>query len=730
MSSESLEFALQNLKSTDWRRMEDFASEFMASELPDYRNMASTYGDKGRDGEVYCTGRRASTLFQISTSEDWNSKITSTVRRLRQSFKDINELIYLTNREIGPAADDLKDSLRENFDISLDIRDRSWFVSRQHTAPQRQAASYSLIEHVVGPILATSRISANVAHAITDQDARIGLLHLALDANDKATDKGLTKSSFESLTLAALHDTNSGNRISAEEIIKRVQSMLPADAGHQVEVYVTGALTRLSKKNGKVKYWAKSGEYCLSYSEIEAIRSELSQFMLEEQQVEDKISQKLAIYVSEFCEDPERSRAAAKAVKQSLEESLLRLGESFAAHVASGEPHPVDSAEFKTAISKKRDKALAGIDLDHVVDAACAFVADADQTTYRHLRRLGDAYTLFAFLRQTTDVQKAIINLFADGEVWLDTTVVLPMIAETLIAEGEPRRYTSMLKAAHSAGLKLYVTDGVIEELLAHINRAVHCSRSAATTWRSNIPFLYSEYINSGRAAASFTDWLAEFRGPSRPSDDIADYLSDELQINRRNLLEAMNDADPELRIAVKEYWIRVHDQRRNRSSVDSSIDPAKILKLADHDTECFVGILKLREEDRNRSRGYRQWWLCLDKAASNIGSTIREEVPDWQGKSPVLNPDFLTEYLRLGPTRSALSQDQRVDIPVLVEMARHANISPDLIKVADETRMLNSSLSERRIQRMVRDNLDKSRTQSPGYQPRTLFDINSDIIE
>ncbi|MFB9930989.1 hypothetical protein ACFORO_34635 [Amycolatopsis halotolerans] len=729
MNAESLEFALRSLKYPDWRRLETFASQFIASELSSYRNMAATYGDMGRDGEAYCLGARSTSLYQISTSEDWKAKISQTVARLRQNFKEIDELVYLTNREIGPSADDLKKTLRIDFNISLDVRDLSWFVDRQFTNPQRESASESLIEHVVGPLLAMNKITSDVAHAITDQEARIGLLHLALDASDKATDKGLTRSSFESLTLAALHDTDSGNRISAEEVTKRVQAMLPADVGHQVGVYVTGALARLSKKNGKVKHWTKTSDYCLSHDEILAIKAELSQFMLEEAQVEGKISEKLGIYIDQLKDDSKRAALAAKAVKAALEESLLHLGERFATQVANGEPHPVDSAEFKTILGKSRSKELRGIDLDRVVDAACAFIADADQATCKHLRRLGDAYTLFAFLRQTADVQKAIVNLFADGQVWLDTTVVLPLIAESLIAEGEPKRYTNILHAAFTAGLKFYVTDGVIEEVLSHINRAILCNRSTAA-WRSNVPFLYSEYINSGRSASSFTDWIDEFRGNSRPADDVADYLLEEFQIGRRNLRDEMDRADPEVRAAVKEYWINVHNQRRNQGQLESAVDPIKILKLAEHDTECFVGILKVREEDRSNSRGYRQWWLCLDRAAVSIGPKIRESLLDWREKSPVMNPDFLTEYLRIGPTRSALSQDQRVSIPVLTEMAKHASISPDLIKVADEARAQNSNMSERRIQRMVRDRLDTRRSHDPRHRPRSLTDIQDELVE
>jgi hypothetical protein len=636
----------------------------------------------------------------------------------------------LTNKSIGPAADDLRDEIRDDLSISLDIRDASWFTNRQFTNPQRENASRTLIQHVVGPLLAVNNVTSNVAQAVSGQDARIGLLHLALDTNDKATDKSLTRSSFESLVLAALHETDSANRVPVATVVERVQAMLPAEAGHQVKIYVQSALDRLSKKNGKVKHWRQTGGYCLSFNELEQTRAELAGFLQDEEELEAQIADKLRIYVTGLRGNESRVAGVGKLVKEALEEHLLQLGEKFAAQVASGEPQSLDSVEFKSLLAKRSKGKLVDLDVEQVFNAACAFVADVDPAVGRHLRRLGDAYTLFAFLRQTPDVQKAIVSLFSDGEVWLDATVVLPLLAETLLEEKLQRRYTNILDAAFAAGLKLYVTDGVIEEIIAHISRAVLCARSSGSSWRSAVPFLYSEYISSGRPQASFVSWLEDFRGVVRPEQDIIDYLAETFKIEVRNLLDEADRATDDLRFAVKEYWISVHEKRRSKRSGNSEIDPAKIIRLAEHDTECYVGILTLRDEDRMTSRGYRQWWLCMDRAALALNSELRSEIPGWQGRSPVMNPDFLAGYLRIGPVRNALTDEQRVSIPVLTEMARHAQISPELIRVADETRQQNSELSERRIRRLVRDRLDDARGVANAQRLRSLSEVHDEIID
>src|SRR6185436_15909480 len=90
-----------------------------------------------------------------------------------------------------------------------------------------------------------------------------------------------------------------------------------------------------------------------------------------------------------------------------------------------------------------------------------------------YLRSFADAYTLFAFMRETPDVQSAVVKMFSHGEIWLDTTVVLPLFAEELVEDPGERLYSNMLVAARESGLKLHITDGVLEELDSHMQRGI-----------------------------------------------------------------------------------------------------------------------------------------------------------------------------------------------------------------------------------------------------------------
>src|SRR5262249_11011560 len=113
----------------------------------------------------------------------------------------------------------------------------------------------------------------------------------------------------------------------------------------------------------------------------------------------------------------------------------------------------------------------------------------------------------------TPDVQGAVEKMFSHGMLWLDATVVLPLLADTLTAsEGEKGRFTRMIDAARDAGLNLFVTLGVIEEVERHMNRALTCVRRDSGQWVGQIPYLLERYVESGRAFASFPTWLENFR--------------------------------------------------------------------------------------------------------------------------------------------------------------------------------------------------------------------------
>lgn len=673
------------------------------------RTTASASGDGGRDAELYIPNEEPTTAVQVSVRQDWEPKIRETVKRLSDTFPHVTELIYVTNQVIGASSDDIKKQLRRDSGISLDVRDRQWFVERENTYPQRAVASERLAEQFVDPVLSRASLASKSKQRMSTNDSRIALLQLVLDVQDTTGDRNLTKSCFESLVIAALRGTTVDKRLRKAEIQSAIAAFIPAGVPGQLNALVDGALTRLSRKEGPIKYIRKTDDYQLSHSETLRLNEQTARFLLEEQELEKELAGRVAAMCDAGNVNDVDQAGLGVVLRDVLEKVLLERSEAFAASITTGETVHLDADALLVEVRS------ISAQLPTTAELATAAIRDVLATPSlamnAHLRRLSDSYTLFAFLRQTPDVQKVVLSVFAEGSIWLDTSAILPLIAESLIDDPERRYYTQLMRAAVDAGLDLYVIPGVIEEVERHLNRCVAFGHVSKDQWNGRVPFIYSAYILSGRASNQFLSWQDQIRGKERPEEDVRDYLSEVFSIEENSLQTVAEQADIELRAAVQELWMEQHDIRRGVGD-EYATDPGVVTRLVAHDVENTVGILQLRKNERPSPMGYRSWWLTMDKTALRIKSYLKDRLGESApSSSPALSPDFLSQYLRLGPMRAAVEKSHYVSLPIITDMSRLENVPQSLIELSDSIRIENAGLDERVLRRKVRDSMDHERT-------------------
>jgi hypothetical protein len=339
---------------------------------------------------------------------------------------------------------------------------------------------------------------------------------------------------------------------------------------------------------------------------------------------------------------------------------------------------------------------------------ATAALTEPPREMQHYLRSFADAYTLFAFLKETPDIQSAIVKMFETGDIWLDTTVVLPLFAEELIDDPAERRYTRMLAAAKQAGLRLFVTSGVIEEIDSHMARCLAYVRTHQT-WEGNVPFLASAFALTGRARGALPTWLETFRGESRPEDDIVEYLSEFVVIEVADLSADADTASVETRGLVHEVWREGHEKRRQ--SWTRPADPNTTHRLVDHDVENYLGVVSRRKQEAISPVGYTAWWMTLDRTAYQVSRRLREELGSKAPASPVMSPDFMVNYLSVGPLRARLGKSSERDLPLAVKDLTATDALPtELLDAAEEVRFRLRDAPEHVIRREVRDRLDAER--------------------
>lgn len=711
MTSQRLQLALERLTASDWKRLEAFASEFLVSEFPDLRTTASPSGDGGRDAEIFTFQDDPIHALQYSVTTGWEKKIRDTAKRLKETHPAIQILTYVTSISIGADADELKNELRRDYKLHLDIRDRNYFLERFRSTAATERASEALANDLVDPLLAQAGIVKKSTSILTAEEARAALVLLSLQLKDDTQEKGLTKLSFEAMVRAALTDADANNRIAKEELYSRVRALVPNEASQRVDELTSTAIDRLKKRY--LRHYPKDDTYCLTHDETERVRAYKSELAITEAGLQLEILRITQAVVSEQ-EQPEALKAIAFRARRILERVLYDRAEVFAGAVLANDLATfstlrVDEVVLRDLSAYPAKKGTRESEPDLLSALIREILISRSTEILRYLRDLSNAYTLMAFLRVTPDVQNAIKKIFSHGEIFLDTTVLLPLLAEELLEPGKGE-FQRIVRIASDAGISFFVTEGVLEELSSHILRGLAYSRSSSGRWEGSIPFIYEAYVRTGRDPNNFARWIETFMGDQRPIDDLGSFLEERFGIARTSLEKDVLNAPNDLRQAVDQIWYEIHEKRRDRTARQLSLDPLTIIRLAKHDTENYVGVVQRRREEKVSPLGYTAWWLTFDRLALSVAEKLRSRHGIVPPASPVLSIDFLAQCLAVGSIRSKISKDAADSLPMMIEPGTVSFLTKDLLEEARAIRESMSGVPEHVISRRVRDYLDAAR--------------------
>jgi len=710
--------ALQQLQSSDWACFEILCSSFLVSEFSDLRTMAHSSGDGGRDSELFNSASKPFIAFQYSVTSDWGKKIRHTIERLSSKFPDVQFLIYMSNQLIGGQADELKtDLLRQGF--SIDVRDRNWFLERATTDEIRENAALEIIDRIARPYLAGEEIINKTASPLSTGEAKAALMYLGLQLQDDITDKGLTKISFEALVRATLRHTNSEKRIPRSQIHAQIFKTLPSADKETLIQCIDSALSRLAKRY--IRHWKKDDEFCLTHDESQRISIRLAELENQKTDFSETVIKHCQVCLEAIDGHTESDFLdIQKRIPRIIEKLLLRQGEIFVSAVLSNKLNRISYHDLVDIVladlnDNKPDSNIIENYPKLLANTIQSLLGQADIPTRSYLRRLSNSYTLLSFLNQTPDVQSATRKLFSHGTIWLDTTVILPIIAEQLEENRELRRFEKILVTCSKMGVEFRVTAGVIQEINSHMNNALSCSQYQPGSWRGRIPYLYYQFLHTGQPPKDFDKWITLFRGNERPEDDLAQFLSEALGIKLQNLTEELENVDQNLQWAADRLWTEVHKDRRKNST---QLDEETTRILIKHDIETYLGVVALRQKEHASELGYKNWLLTFDKNAWAIRDRLKEEFKKHSTGSPLLSISFLINSLNFGPARSQMRDFEKFTLPLILDVELSESMPYDILEIADRVRTANEGLPEYVIRRKVRDAIDKARRRRGCFTP------------
>jgi hypothetical protein len=228
-----------------------------------------------------------------------------------------------------------------------------------------------------------------------------------------------------------------------EAIHARVQSFLSTHPAAQVRMKVDASLNRLAQK--AIRHRKDGDEYHLLDSEISRLASSMARIDGLRRDFEADLS---SVLTSAQGVTISNQQAFVDAARRVIEVYFLRKGENFAKAAVNSELHQVDETTLKSVALDivRQDIGVKGRPpVEILVSVINTLISTPSDATSAYLRLLLESYTLFAFLAATPDVQKATRSMFGSGEIWLDTSAVLPVLAEMAMPE-EKRPFTEMFK--------------------------------------------------------------------------------------------------------------------------------------------------------------------------------------------------------------------------------------------------------------------------------------------
>ena len=551
-------------------------------------------------------------------------------------------LIYVTNQSILSAADVLKGEISQDYGIILDIHDRDWFLDRFAGDEHREAVSEDLAQKIVDPYLVSRGVLKRSAPTLTSNELRAALTFLQLQWEDDTREKGLTTLAFEALVKMVLRNTNSDSRLSRTAIHEQIKFMFPNHDPERVTTLVNSALNKLTKR--LIRHWVKPDEYCLTYDESERVKDRLAELEIASAELDFEIRSILQGYI----DDSNEIDVLIELIRLTINYYLSERGEAFSSAITNNRMLSIGVEELRdSAANVVKKEAEEGLPEEQsklsqiVFETVRELLTDPTLIVQKHLRAKADAYTLFAFLGRTPDIQRAVSKMFSHGTIWLDTTIVLPLLAEELI-EGRQRRFSQMVMATSDAGLSLCVTPGVIEEVERHINRCITFVNRAPYDWTGSVPFLADAYMRAGRNLNAFPSWVEHFEGKERPKDDLAEYFQEFFSIRRESLEAEEGKATEEFRAAAQQAWHEAHSVRRGAGS--TSMDEITFGRLVQHDVENYVGVVERRRTEEVSPLGYSTWWLTIDRSAKQVDESIKRDLGYDAPSSPVMSARFFSQ--------------------------------------------------------------------------------------
>lgn len=610
---------------------------------------------------IHQDDRKPESFFQASVGVQVEDKIRATVSRLREFGRRPKSLTFVTSRSVK-YTDTIEESLTEELDLTVRIRDASYIVSHINDGDQTKAAFEHHLRYLTDYLksVGASRLIFPSKHV---RDPTV-FVFLAQELERRQGDHSIVVSVIDSLILWALEgtDPDKGILMSEAEIANRIKDTLPS-VEQLVKPRLRKRLAKLAEKAnpvGRQVRWYKADDlFCLPYETrrfIEAENREDEDLKIEVlQSIEDRI-----LSVPRTGVGDEGVRLATEVSLRALQLTFEREGVEFAAYLArsdSGEHativDSINAALDERGVTGRRRLLLAAASFD----ALRGVLYESRRPEREYLHKLSRTYALLFTLNTEPRLIEYFQEMAGDFYLYVGSDQLVRALSEHYLPEADQATRNTLLMAARS-GAHLVLTQAALEEVVWNLrtsdfefeNTFKAVEKHVTYELARNSPkilvraYLYATMSNASQRHLptnwpSFVHQFCDYADlhKAQAFDSIRRYLQGtfSMEFQSSDNMNTLVDAT-QLEILTERLCEIKNDQ------------------LAHNDALTALAVYGQRRRGREITTtsefGYRTWWLTSE---TRILRHTADLIRDNNDARYIMRPDFLLNFLTFAPAAS-----------------------------------------------------------------------------
>lgn len=688
---------------------EEFIQELLVCQYGDDVIPSSPFKDGGIDAfiqridgdKVFPLLNKQTTIVQISTTEDTESKIKKTIEELKKQSKNFNLLLYFTSREVSNV-DSKEESLEEAYPgIRIKIK------TATHLA-LNYAAMYPKVCKRFNTKMLGFQSSDSKRYLKIDYTPLY--LHIWQHHTNAQAMEDLKTNMADGLIIWALKDTNPDEKkfLTNQEIYQAIEQEFPSSK-HVIKSIIPQRIKFLSKRRTQKHRQQmiqvhKGNKYCLPYETRE-------EYMFIEEKnnalfelIKLGFTKRFRKYgVSDELKIAKLNDLTLYALKSLFEKYGMSFyhfledsnGKSVTFNINDAVQLAIDD-DFQASTYSKNDVRIVSMTIHDMIN-------EPDENQKELLNNLKHLFILHVLMKNDMQLAKFFNTVSDELILYVNSDILIRAITERYV-EKEGQRYRNILKFLNETKAELRVTQFTINEVIYNIRAADWEFKNHLQSHESlfdrytasmlpkimNRAYFYSKLdgkvSNWRKFINNFCTYSTLHTPEHKAFEEIKKYITDSFRLKYFSEEEMVKNIKCEI------FEKLTNELKPYKKTVDIAKGVVATVLNIKYDRE------QNREYLNDSLLGYRTWWLTEEVRSYGV---LKKSLED---RKFAMRPDFIIDTLMMTPSSRDIKKSYANTFTTTLGVQMAKQLSKETLAIIMKEMAELSEYEEPRVKAMFTD--------------------------